>query len=671
MLNMTAGELTSQLDLSALPVGLHSLTMRTGTDDGRWGSPVVRFFIVPQPGSTQENQLAGYEYWIDSNFDNRASGTFSEGGIVVTDIDMSAQPAGLHSFSFRALDDNGNVSSVLTKFFIVPQPGSTQENQLAGYEYWIDRNFDNRVSGTFSEGGIVVTDIDMSAQPAGLHSFSFRALDNNGNVSSVLTKFFIVPEATATIENSLVSYRYWIDKDVANAVEETVDASGIIDLNIDLATLDEGLHSIGYQVKDAAGVYGAALLSYFLVPADPSEALLGDNIVAYEYWFNDNPRKRVEVEPAPTLTIDAAQLAVEGVEPATVPADYEFDVTAKSVVYTLDIEFGLQVFNNLGTGSTAVTQTIEGHKLTMDTNMQTLANEQTSTLPAATGCQVQGYQFSCSEGEKLYWFMDLAEGSVVDFYDGEGTKIAPEAITVETIDEKTARVITATTTEVYALVYGATADGESTVRVAKPITITARSYSRKYGDENPEFEYEADGDLIGSPLIVCEADATTPVGDYPITLERGELGNAVPIFVSGTLTIEKETLTVSVGDYSRNEGEENPEFKIIIEGFKNGEDESVLITLPTATTVANINSGAGEYEIIVEGGEAENYDFEYKNGTLTVNPGTGIRNIAFDRPMDVFDMHGKLIRRQTTTLRGLPPGVYIVGGKKVELKRSL
>ena len=34
--NMSAGELTTQLDMSALPLGLHSLAIRTGTSDGRW-----------------------------------------------------------------------------------------------------------------------------------------------------------------------------------------------------------------------------------------------------------------------------------------------------------------------------------------------------------------------------------------------------------------------------------------------------------------------------------------------------------------------------------------------------------------------------------------------------------------------------------------------------------
>jgi hypothetical protein len=395
---MTAGELSAQLDLSALPLGLHSITLRTGTDDGRWGSPIVKYFIVPQPGATQENALAGYEYWIDGDYNNKVSGTFSEGDVVTMDLDMSALPVGLHSFSFRALDDNGHVSSALVRYFLVPQP-------------------------------------------------------------------------TSSTKNGLVTYRYWIDKDVTNAVEATIDASGVVDLNIELETLQAGLHSISYQVKDQLNIYSPALVSYFVVPDDAEGEVAGDKIVAYEYWFKDNPRKRVEVEPTSVLTIDDTELLLEGVEPETVLPDYVFDVTTRNVVYTQDINFGLQVFNNLGTGSAAVTQTIEGYQTIVDTRMQTLVHEMASTLAAPTGSKVQGYQFNCSKGDRLYWFMDLAEGTTVDFYDANGEKMDADAIGVETVGDKQARTITTTTTAVYALVYGATADeGQNTIRVVSEET---------------------------------------------------------------------------------------------------------------------------------------------------------------------------------------------------------
>ncbi len=53
------------------------------------------------------------------------------------------------------------------------------------------------------------------------------------------------------------------------------------------------------------------------------------------------------------------------------------------------------------------------------------------------------------------------------------------------------------------------------------VTVTAKSYTREYGDANPVFEFTSEGaDLEGSPEIICEATATSPVGEYPIIIPK-------------------------------------------------------------------------------------------------------------------------------------------------------
>ena len=60
----------------------------------------------------------------------------------------------------------------------------------------------------------------------------------------------------------------------------------------------------------------------------------------------------------------------------------------------------------------------------------------------------------------------------------------------------------------------------------------------------------------------------------------------------------------------------------------------------------------------------------YADGTesapVEVNVPTGIENVITDgKPVDVYTVDGKLVRRHTTTLRGLRKGVYVVGNKKI------
>ena len=209
--------------------------------------------------------------------------------------------------------------------------------------------------------------------------------------------------------------------------------------------------------------------------------------------------------------------------------------------------------------------------------------------------------------------------------------------------------------------------GKLIVTAADPVVIKAVSCTRQYGDENPVFEYETEGaPLEGEPELSCEATATSPVGTYDIVVKKGSVKNYNVTFIVGTLTIEKSPLTASVYNYSRDRGRENPEFEIYYSGFKNGEDESVLITPPTATTTATKDSPAGEYPIVVSGGEAQNYDFIYVNGVLTVTVATYLNGVVEPgQSFDVYTTTGIRVRTNTTTLRGLPRGMYVINGRKI------
>ena len=184
---------------------------------------------------------------------------------------------------------------------------------------------------------------------------------------------------------------------------------------------------------------------------------------------------------------------------------------------------------------------------------------------------------------------------------------------------------------------------------------------------NPEFEYKVEGGALdGTPVITCEATATSPVGTYAIVVKQGTVTNYNVTYVAGTLTITKAPLKASVGNYSREQGQENPAFTISYSGWKNNENESVLLKKPVATTEATKDSPVGEYAIIISGGEAQNYEFEYVDGTLTVTVPLGIEALlASGQPFDVYTTTGVKVKSQVTSLKGLARGVYIINKMKV------
>ena len=161
--------------------------------------------------------------------------------------------------------------------------------------------------------------------------------------------------------------------------------------------------------------------------------------------------------------------------------------------------------------------------------------------------------------------------------------------------------------------------GTLTVTEADAVIITAKSYSRTYGDNNPTFEYEVQGaQLDGVPEITCEATKNSPVGTYAIVVKQGTVKNYNVSFSNGTLTVAKAPLTISAGNYTKKQGDPMPAFKASYQGFKNNETEDVLTTKPVITTTATESSAPGEYSVTVSGAEAQNYDISYQPGTLTV-----------------------------------------------------
>ncbi|MBR5973150.1 MAG: leucine-rich repeat protein [Paludibacteraceae bacterium] len=158
------------------------------------------------------------------------------------------------------------------------------------------------------------------------------------------------------------------------------------------------------------------------------------------------------------------------------------------------------------------------------------------------------------------------------------------------------------------------------------LLIKANNASRLYYEGNPSFSYTCTG-LVGNdnesvltvkPQMRTNATQNSKVGVYPIEIDGAEAKNYMLSYEKGQLTINKRQLTVSTKDYTRAYGEENPAFELYYKGFVNNEDESVFISKPKATTEATSDTDTGIYDITVSNGVAENYEFLYIGGKLTI-----------------------------------------------------
>jgi len=166
------------------------------------------------------------------------------------------------------------------------------------------------------------------------------------------------------------------------------------------------------------------------------------------------------------------------------------------------------------------------------------------------------------------------------------------------------------------------------------LTVTANNSVITYGCGcSPVLTYNITGFVLGqnqgSATTGQPAEGTTgsqggSVGPYPVTIAQGTLTaqNYTFQFVSGILTLNPATLTVTANNATATEGDGLPTFTATYSGFVNGDNQSVLSGSPSLSTDAPSGPPVGTWNIFVTQGTlaATNYVFTFVNGTLTVNP---------------------------------------------------
>ncbi|WP_462280173.1 MBG domain-containing protein [Salinivirga cyanobacteriivorans] len=159
-----------------------------------------------------------------------------------------------------------------------------------------------------------------------------------------------------------------------------------------------------------------------------------------------------------------------------------------------------------------------------------------------------------------------------------------------------------------------------------PLTITPISVMKELGEVLPLLEVNYSGFLNGDneddldqlPNIICEANELSTLGEYPITVNEAYDDCYYFDYETGTVTVTKKLLTVSVLNETKSYGSPNPQFTLVYDGFYAEEDESDLDELPTISTTATELSDVGTYPIEITGGYDLNYTFIRENGELEI-----------------------------------------------------
>ena len=172
---------------------------------------------------------------------------------------------------------------------------------------------------------------------------------------------------------------------------------------------------------------------------------------------------------------------------------------------------------------------------------------------------------------------------------------------------------------------------------ADPNTATQDSFSKIYGEVNPDFAVRyvglVNGDtgtsLDGALAFNTTATPSSAVGSYVVSASGQTSSNYTISYVPGTLVVSPAVLTVTVDadpstatqdGFSKIYGEANPVFTVRYDGLVNGDTPSSLGGTLAFSTSATTSSQAGSYSVTAGGQTSNNYTLSYVDGMLNVLP---------------------------------------------------
>lgn len=165
-----------------------------------------------------------------------------------------------------------------------------------------------------------------------------------------------------------------------------------------------------------------------------------------------------------------------------------------------------------------------------------------------------------------------------------------------------------------------------TVEVQSGVTVPYGTLASELGDYLPidvGVTYNTGGSgRAGVTWTSATYDRLTP-GSYTFTgvlQPASGAANAAGHTSTITVVVARPVLTIAAEHKIRYQGDANPPLTFTINGFVNGDDETVLSVQPTISTVAVAGSAVGHYEIAVAGAVSAAYDINYVSGDLEVVP---------------------------------------------------
>ena len=237
------------------------------------GQTIASLDDIDLSGLPQPTTAKALRYWFDDG-----------GGSVRTvsqlsgpqELDVSPLRDGLHTLHYQVVDENDKVADVCSKLFMKVN-GQAIDVTAKQLRYWFDDDVStlNVISAT---SGTQMIDASMLIE--GLHTIHYQVEDVRGDASYVASGIFMKTGSSNDASVTAKKLIYWFDDETTI---NTIDVSDGIQI-LDAADLQEGLHTIHYQVLCSNGILTPAQSSMFMRLIIDTEGAVAKSL---RYWFDD------------------------------------------------------------------------------------------------------------------------------------------------------------------------------------------------------------------------------------------------------------------------------------------------------------------------------------------------------------------------------------------------
>ena len=230
----------TQMEVSHLSEGFHTLYLHFQDTSGRWSAPRSYLFYQTKPQNAQHDKDY-YSCWFDQDATTPVSGTLNSGTML---LDVDSLPDGFHTLNMQIGNARGTTLRTWL-FYKVPQQDYTE--LALNYSYWFDHDATTPISGTLNSGTML---LDVNGLPDGFHTLNMQI--GSGRAAIVRNWLFYKVTKQDETENIPFTWHYSID-DVNYPAFEITPMNEFIHLDLDVMALDSGQHVISYCLTDVHG----------------------------------------------------------------------------------------------------------------------------------------------------------------------------------------------------------------------------------------------------------------------------------------------------------------------------------------------------------------------------------------------------------------------------------